>query len=346
MEGVTASAAQSENAPSELQNNTLAPVALTGESNTAAAEGNPQPPLSKNAAKRLRKKLEWENGLEDRRKQRKEKRQAQRIRKRDERASLIAQGIDPFANIPKRPTSTNVPLSLIFDCGFEEYMLDKELVSLGAQITRSYSENKNAVFRSHMWVSGWDGKLAARFRTVLEDKHRNWKGIEFLECDFIECAEEYKDIVYLSSDSPYTLDRLEPNTSYVIGGLVDKNREKGLCYKRARELGIRTARLPIGEYMVMQSRTVLATNHVVEIMLKWLEFEDWGEAFLSVIPKRKGGQLRKQDGAEDEDEGPNEAEEDDAREAEGAEGDEVAPKAEAEGETIVKSEATVKSENL
>ncbi|KAH7157159.1 guanine-1-methyltransferase-domain-containing protein [Dactylonectria macrodidyma] len=322
------------------------------ESSTAAVGGNPQPPLSKNAAKRLRKKLEWENGLEGRRKQRKEKRQAQRIRKREDRASLIAQGIDPFANIPKRPTSTNVPLSLIFDCGFEEYMLDKELVSLGAQITRSYSENKNAVFRSHMWVSGWNGKLATRFRDVLEDKHQNWKGIEFLEGDFIECAVrarakmQTKDIVYLSSDSPYTLDRLEPNTSYVIGGLVDKNREKGLCYKRARELGIRTARLPIGEYMVMQSRTVLATNHVVEIMLKWLEYENWGDAFLSVIPKRKGGQLRKQESAEgavDETEELDEAQDDagEASDTGAAEGEAIAPQA-----VVKEEENIVKSENL
>jgi tRNA (guanine9-N1)-methyltransferase len=36
----------------------------------------------------------------------------------------------------------------------------------------------------------------------------------------------------------------------------------------------------------------LAVNHVVEIMLKWLETGDWGEAFLSVIPKRKEAKLR------------------------------------------------------
>jgi tRNA (guanine9-N1)-methyltransferase len=102
----------------------------------------------------------------------------------------------------------------------------------------------------------------------------------------------YSDVIYLSSDSPYTLQRLEANTTYVIGGLVDKNREKGLCHRRATEKGIRTARLPIGDFMVMQSRQVLATNHVVEIMLKWLECEDWGEAFVSVIPKRKGGVLK------------------------------------------------------
>ncbi|KAK4237575.1 hypothetical protein C8A03DRAFT_44589 [Achaetomium macrosporum] len=104
-----------------------------------------------------------------------------------------------------------------------------------------------------------------------------------------------RTIVYLTSESPYTLERLEANTSYVIGGLVDRNREKGLCYKRAREFKVRTAKLPIGEYMAMQSRYVLTTNQVVEIMAKWLECGDWGKAFLDVIPKRKGGTLKSGD---------------------------------------------------
>ncbi|KAK4447734.1 guanine-1-methyltransferase-domain-containing protein [Podospora aff. communis PSN243] len=101
-----------------------------------------------------------------------------------------------------------------------------------------------------------------------------------------------QSVVYLSSESPYTLKRLEPNTTYVIGGLVDRNREKGLCYKRAKDYKVRTAKLPIGEYMKMQDRFVLTTNQVVEIMVKWLECGDWAEAFLDVIPKRKGGTLK------------------------------------------------------
>jgi tRNA (guanine9-N1)-methyltransferase len=94
-------------------------------------------------------------------------------------------------------------------------------------------------------------------------------------------------IVYLTSDSPHTLDVLAPYTSYIIGGLVDKNRHKGVCFKRACARYIPTAKLPIGKYMTMQSRSVLATNHVVEIMVRWLEHGDWARAFTEVIPKRK-----------------------------------------------------------
>ena len=42
----------------------------------------------------------------------------------------------------------------------------------------------------------------------------------------------------------------------------------------------------------MASRVVLTTNQVAEIMLKWLECRDWQEAFLKVIPARKGPQAR------------------------------------------------------
>ncbi|KAH8174816.1 tRNA (Guanine-1)-methyltransferase domain-containing protein [Sarocladium implicatum] len=318
-----------------------------------------EPPLSKNALKRMRKRQAWEDGREDRAKRRKEKRHEYKVRKRTERETLISQGVDPASLTTKRSPATLVPISLILDCDFEQYMNDKERISLASQITRSYADNQKAKYKSHLWVDGWSGKLKDRFENVLANQHLNWRGVGFEEGDFLQAAvkarermrekggeviqalqpsdtpaltredgvkaqsEEpaldpaYEDVVYLSSDSPYTLQRLEPNTSYVIGGLVDKNREKGLCHRRAIEKGIRTARLPIGEFMVMQSRQVLATNHVVEIMLKWLECEDWGQAFLSVIPKRKGGVL-KENAAEGEDEEGEKDDEEDVDDAENA----------------------------
>jgi tRNA (guanine9-N1)-methyltransferase len=309
------------------------------------------PGTSKSQRKKLTKKAEWEAGKDYRKAKRREQAKAKKERKREAKAefqSKIQNGeIEPpkpaLRFNPSRPVQ--VPLTLILDCDFDEYMVEKEIISLGSQITRCHSDNRKNGYRSHLCISSWGGRMRERFEGVLTNNHLGWTGVRFMEEDFEkvggimdefmrgkeggviagalaktedvvnsstedssetanrddpyaerseprEQATSKPKLVYLSSDSPHTLERLSPNTSYIIGGIVDKNRHKGLCYKRACDRGIPTAKLPIGEFMTMQSRTVLTVNHVVEIMLKWLETGDWGEAFLKVIPKRKEAKLK------------------------------------------------------
>lgn len=330
-------------------------------------ENKPPPGMSKSQWKKVRKQQLWEAGKDYRKAKRREKHKEKQARKADERARKQVNVASFPENAPEMTSGNNpkeprkgharplqVPLTLVVDCEFEDYMSDKELVSLGAQLTRCYSENRSAVYRTHMVVSSWEGKLKTRFETVLTNHHRSWNGVIFTDKNFVEAAEQLNEtmtrwrpskggksagalmemsvdsqntgsspevrslkqqtpladrestlteaessqshpsIVYLTSDSPHSLDRLSPNTSYIIGGIVDKNRHKGICYKRASERGIQTAKLPIGDYMTMQSRTVLTVNQVMEIMLKWLETGDWGEAFMRVIPKRKDAKLKAQ----------------------------------------------------
>jgi tRNA (guanine9-N1)-methyltransferase len=295
-----------------------------------------QPPLSKSQQKKLRKKAEWESKREERKVFRKEKMIAKRERRREER-KLHRQAQEdqqtgtpppPKVKGPKPKKAVTLPVTILIDCGFDDLMRDNERISLAAQVTRSYSDNRKALFRAHLAVCSFKGLLRERFDNVLSH-YKGWKGVRFLECGFVDAAEQAKDwmedgkvggafesltpgeerpeeendeamkklkdeaeIVYLSSESENTLDRLKPFSTYIIGGLVDKNREKGICYKRAVGAGIKTAKLPIGDFMEMQSRKVLATNHVNEICVKWLECGDWGEAFMKVIPKRKGGKLK------------------------------------------------------
>ena len=68
-------------------------------------------------------------------------------------------------------------------------------------------------------------------------------------------------MVYLTADSPNVITHLEPDKVYVIGALVDRNRHKELCYKKALEMNIETAQLPIGEHLKLKSRRILAVNH-------------------------------------------------------------------------------------
>ena len=425
-----------------------------GFSNIDAVEAAKAPlPLSKSQLKKLRRQEQWEAAKELRKDKRRDKRHEKQARKAQEKAQLfekIAKGEFELSKSSleesqvRHTRPVQVPVTLIIDCDFDDLMTEKELISMGAQLTRCYSDNRHSKVRAHIAVSSWKGALRTRFETVLTNHHNSWKGVRFMEKDFVEVG-HYMDfimrsqdggklvgalapqkddkthrggrdgivseheaqtsaikecstlpgevstledsmeadpakqvaqdqvagstmkpqierdetfhgystveplsnfpeskfhsydkpsspkstfrpsittmsanagadhittaegsltslepsIIYLTSDSPHTLDRLVPHTSYIIGGIVDKNRHKGLCYKRACERGIPTAKLPIGDFMTMQSRTVLTTNHVVEIMLKWLDTGDWGESFLRVIPKRKEARLRVKKGCED-----------------------------------------------
>jgi hypothetical protein len=80
------------------------------------------------------------------------------------------------------------------------------------------------------------------------------------EASFAEAfPDDVKDrMVYLTADATTELTVLEPDHAYIIGGIVDRNRYKSLCLDRARELGIKTARLPIGDHLKMAGSKVLS----------------------------------------------------------------------------------------
>ncbi|KAF2429656.1 hypothetical protein EJ08DRAFT_650308 [Tothia fuscella] len=330
--------------------------------------------LSRSAYKKLKRQQEWDAGRADRRLRQKTKEKA----KKAQRRQAISAGLrEPSPPPVPKPPSTQLPVTIIFDCSFDDLMFEQEIKSLASQITRCYSDNSRGRYKAHLVVSGFkEGtRLRERFEGPLEGQYRKWKGMRFFEEGFVEVAgmarewmrnEEHGgviegalknavqgdqqeksssgvdgiedntknsgdmqddsnppvttdqppdhshqegEIIYLSAESDNTLTTLKPYSTYIIGGLVDRNRHKGICFKSANDKGIKTAKLPIGEFLQMNSRYVLTTNHVNEIMLKWLECGDWGEAFMKVIPKRKGGELRGGgDGEEEERDSTNGAE--------------------------------------
>ena len=115
--------------------------------------------------------------------------------------------------------------------------------------------------------------------------------------------------VYLTGDSPNTLSTLDNNTTYIIGGIVDRNRLKRAAIDRAQSissndqssLNITTARLPLDENCDFKGSTrILTCNHVFEILQKYREngYKDWGKAIMEVLPCRKDVD-EKEDGNDD-----------------------------------------------
>ncbi|RKP34232.1 guanine-1-methyltransferase-domain-containing protein, partial [Dimargaris cristalligena] len=238
--------------------------------------------LSKNAQKRLLRQQKWEAGRENRITQRKALRKEKKIRRRE----LIQNGvITPPEPRHNRFGGEQTSLTVVLDMSFDHLMLDKEIPSTVRQVARCYSDNRTAKRKVNLVVTELQGRTQAQFGSIMRE-YENWKEITFEPRSYLEVFDKEK-LVYLTADSDHTLTTLDEDKVYILGTFVDKNRHKGVTHQKASEQGIATARLPIGDFLKMASRKVLTVNQVMEIILKYLETQDWAEAMMQFIPQRK-----------------------------------------------------------
>ncbi|XP_023279571.1 tRNA methyltransferase 10 homolog A [Seriola lalandi dorsalis] len=260
-------------------------------SNGEVAAGNQT--LSKRQRKKLLKQQKWEEERELRKQKRKERKQQRRLQRQNhgEEEGGDNQGAR------KRPRREVTPssLRLVVDCSFDNLMLMKDVRKLHKQIQRCYAENRRAAHPVQFYLTSLGGQL----KQSMDEKDKgwvNWKDINIKTEHYSEVV-AIEDLVYLTSDSPNVLEELDQKKAYIIGGLVDHNHHKGITFERAKELGIDHAQLPLSSFVKMNSRKVLAVNHVFEIILAYLEKGSWQDAFFTVLPQRKGAVAVDKDGA-------------------------------------------------
>ncbi|XP_038625233.1 tRNA methyltransferase 10 homolog A [Tachyglossus aculeatus] len=249
-----------------------------GDGKPGSGEAEGLEPLSKRQMKKLMRQKQWEDQRELRKQKRKEKRQKRKLGRQE------PAGGDSRKRV--RRAAVPSPLRLIVDCAFDHLMTLKDVKKLHKQIQRCYSENRRARHPVQFHLTSHGGQL----KKNMDENDKgwvNWKDIHIKPEHYTEFVAK-EDLVYLTSDSPNVLKELDESKAYVIGGLVDHNHHKGVTYKQAVEQGISHAQLPLGDFVRMNSRKVLAVNHVFEIILEYLETRDWQEAFFTILPQRKG----------------------------------------------------------
>jgi len=215
------------------------------------------------------------------RKTTKEKRKERGIHK--PRRGGVHGPIDETGHREKRTKKDEPQAKLCIDLGYDAVMTEKEVKSLRNQLGYSYGHNRKGSKSFEMIWSSFGGRVVEFL--AADEGYINWT-VRKEEKSYLELFPK-EEIVYLSSESPNVLEKIESNKVYVIGGLVDHNRLKGITFKTAIENGVQTARLPIAENVRLTASKVLTVNQVVEILVKYLEFEDWKQALRKVIPERK-----------------------------------------------------------
>lgn len=169
-------------------------------------------------------------------------------RKVGENESVEADGQSKSATVKKQKIKPiKVPIGIIIDCGFDDCMtekvprhilpphtysaakqLEQEICSLSSQVTRCYSQNRQSPMQVQLSITSFGGRLKHRMETTLSSTHKKWKQVKFSEEEYqvTEQNRNDRDLVYLSSDSDHTLQGLEEGKTYIIGGIVDRNRHK------------------------------------------------------------------------------------------------------------------------
>jgi tRNA (guanine9-N1)-methyltransferase len=122
------------------------------------------------------------------------------------------------------------------------------------QIIYCYAVNGRCASPGHLWLTGCRGEMENQLQRL--PGFDKWS-IEKESQSYIEALQDQKEnLVYLTADSETVLDELDLKKIYIVGGLVDRNRWKGLTMKKANAQGIQTAKLPISSYLKMSSSQV------------------------------------------------------------------------------------------
>lgn len=236
--------------------------------------------MSKNQMKKLKKREKW---LETKHEMRKKERQKakERLAAKKERGEDIGPTRKKLKG--NRMEDSSCKVRVVIDLSLDEYMETRDIKSLTNQLGHCYAANRRAENPLQMYFCVPPGKTSDRIDTIGEVK--NWN--VYYENEAYDKVFSKESLVYLSSESENVLTKLSEDKVYVIGGLVDHNRHKGICHRLAIEKGIEHAQLPISEYLQMYTRKVLAVNHVFSILLRYTECKDWKQALLSEMPTRK-----------------------------------------------------------
>jgi tRNA (guanine9-N1)-methyltransferase len=186
---------------------------------------------------------------------------------------------------------------ICIDCSFENLMQQSEIASLVQQIRYCYAYNKKSNNPCLVGVTSLQPNSIAHQQLSKESGFDTWSQRAFTctgQSLEVYYHQNLSNVVYLTSDSTTTLQGLEDDKIYVIGGIVDRNRLKRTAIERAEKLGVATAKLPLDEYLSNISSTkVLTCNHVFDILLQYRANDnDWSKALQQVLPSRKEAKIK------------------------------------------------------
>uniref|UniRef100_M4B6R3 tRNA (guanine(9)-N(1))-methyltransferase n=1 Tax=Hyaloperonospora arabidopsidis (strain Emoy2) TaxID=559515 RepID=M4B6R3_HYAAE len=273
-------------------------AALETAVNGVATDGENAQSVSKRAMRKQKRRVQWE----ERKMEKKLKRQRQQRDKLTNGLVALPKELDMSEEavlrrkertIAKRETylmAAEEGVKVVIDCEFEEKLTEKEKKSLSQQIMFSYGVNRRSRTPMNVCITSLHGDIRKNLEKIVG--FHEWQAFTGSSKSYIDLFKK-NSLVYLTADSSTIITKLRRDKVYIIGGIVDRNRLKGITYEKAVAQGIETAKLPLDAVVEMGAATrVLTVNHVFEILAQFSEVKDWAQATLATLPSRKGAHLK------------------------------------------------------
>lgn len=114
-----------------------------------------------------------------------------------------------------------------------------------------------------------------------------WFPLNVHECSYLDLFPK-QQLCYLTPHCREELLEYDPDTTYIIGGIVDKVTNEPLSLAKAKKDGLKMAKLPLDRYLQWGSGSgkSLTLNHMLNILMDVKDTRDWNVA-LRHVPRRK-----------------------------------------------------------
>ncbi|XP_054900966.1 tRNA methyltransferase 10 homolog C [Poeciliopsis prolifica] len=177
---------------------------------------------------------------------------------------------------------------IVFDLSYASNMSRREIENTVSQLMEVEAWNRRATDPFHLHFcnlqpdSLYKKELIKRYGTEAWDRLL----ITSTEQHYIDMFPR-EQLVYLTADSPNVLRSFDHSKVYIIGAMVDKSIQCGVSLANAKRLKLATARLPLDEFLCWEMGAKnLTLDQMIRIMLTIKDTGKWEEA-LQFVPQRK-----------------------------------------------------------
>lgn len=185
-------------------------------------------------------------------------------------------------------TSALFNQKFILDLDYDDNMEFHEIRLLCKQILYLHTYNKyhsEYPFDVHFCNAKINKPIMQNLPKFIQNYEKSM--ISFHEKSYLDLFPK-NHLIYLSPHAEEPLLKYNCDDIYIVGGIVDKSCKLGLTSSKAKNEGIRVARLPIDEFIMWKSGGKrLCVNHVFQILNDWALTGDIKYSLKKNIPQRK-----------------------------------------------------------